>query len=122
MPEERNKSDRGTRFSAKNPLKIILLFEGTNNEHLKNPSAISELMFKYDLRDGVRVKNGARIVNEYEQGQIVNLLSGSGTISDPQSPSRKPRSCFLGSWFGCDSWTKVFEQYKWLRGVIEKKS
>jgi len=115
MPEERNKSDNGTRHSVKNPLKIILLFEGTNNEPLKKPSAISELKYKYDLQNGVRVKRDERLINDISQGQVVNLVTGSGTTGF--WPFNKFRS-----WFGYDSWKKVFEQYKWLSTFINDHS
>lgn len=115
MPEERNKSDNGTRYSVKNPLKIILLFEGTNNEPLKNPSAISELNYKYKLENGVRVKDNDRLINDISQGQVVNLVTGSGTTGF--WPFNKFRS-----WFGYDSWKKVFEQYKWLSTCIDDNS
>ena len=82
MAEERNKSDNGTRYSVKNPLKIILLFEGTKNEPQENPSAISELKYKYNLQNGVRVKDNDRLINDISQGQVVNLVTGSGTTGN----------------------------------------
>ena len=115
MAEERNKSDNGTRYSVKNPLKIILLFEGTKNEPQENPSAISELKYKYNLQNGVRVKDNDRLINDISQGQVVNLVTGSGTTGNRLIKK-------LRSGIGCDSWEKVFEQYKWLSTFINDHS
>ena len=94
-------------------MKIVLLFEGTENEPDKKPSVISELKYKYNIKDGIRVKSGECLVNDVSKGQLVNLVMGSGTTGW----CRK-----LHAGVGTDSWKKVFEQYDWLVNAIKKNS
>lgn len=79
---------------------VILLFEGTNNEPQGNPSAISWL-------------NGY-LVNSALQGQVVHLVTGSGT----HGCSLIRGLCSIS---GLDSWSIVRNQKRWLRAFMNRQ-
>lgn len=81
-------------------MRVVFLFEGTENEPVRNPSAISRLR--------------SMLVNDASMGQMVWLSKGSGT-----------HGCccvrFFGSLLGLDSFWIVYRQllrlYKTVRGL-----
>lgn len=70
-------------------MNAVFLFEGTGNSLDKNPSAISELYYRYEvdhfrhrriLPKNMFLSNKQhRLINDPIQGQVVKLISGSGT-------------------------------------------
>ena len=83
-----------------NGVTVILLFEGTDNEPHRNPSSISWL-------------NG-HLINSALQGQVVHLVTGSGT----HGCGLLRGMCRIS---GLDSWSIVREQKRWLRAFMNRQ-
>lgn len=80
-------------------MRVVFLFEGTENEPVKNPSAISRLR--------------SMLVNDDSKGQVVWLSKGSGTHG----------SCLiriLGAWLGLDSFWIVYRQVLRLQKTMRR--
>lgn len=97
-------------------MNVVLLFEGTENSPLTNPSAISELQYCYKVDR--KLKSGRilpkklsmlskRLLDDKNQGQVVHLVTGSGTHDVP-----------LAAATGSDWDVIVKEQYEFLQGLV----
>lgn len=97
-------------------MNVVLLFEGTENDPLLNPSAISELAYAYEVGGDPRRRIlpesedqlTRRLVNDVKQDQVVHLTPGSGT-----------HGVKLSDKTGCD-WALILEDhYRWLKDTLE---
>lgn len=97
-------------------MNVVLLFEGTENSPLTNPSAISELQYCYKVDR--KLKSGRilpeklsmlskRLLDDKDQGQVVHLVTGSGTHGVPFAAAT-----------GSDWDVIVKEQYEFLQGLV----
>lgn len=103
-------------------MNAVFLFEGTNNSPDKNPSAISELCYRYEvdhfrhrriLPNSMFVSNiQHRLINDPIQGQVVKLISGSGT-----------HGCFMRKLYnritGADWDVIIKKQYERLLRIVK---
>lgn len=104
-------------------MNVVFLFEGTYNSPNKNPSAISELYYHYEvdhflhrrILPGEMLGSGIlrRLVNDPNKGQVVRLISGTGT-----------NGCCVRKWWngitGGDWDCIVKTQYKRLLRIVQK--